>query len=172
MRKDYGAAMENKANTLHVLKKYDEALDLYDQAIKTVKNYYKVWNNKGLLLHSLGHLKNKKYFNDERIVFNLCGKFEKRKHHAKIIKSWIKKYGNNPKYSLQCAVYNPFLNEEQNQQILNQEENIMMILILYFNLKAMSYIELIIVHKNFVLKIQILCYSYHSKICFRLAGLS
>ena len=46
-----------------VLKKYDEALDLYDQAIKTVKNYYKVWNNKGLLLHSLGHLKNKKYFN-------------------------------------------------------------------------------------------------------------
>jgi hypothetical protein len=62
--------------------------------------------------------KNKKYFNDERIVFNLCGKFEKRKHHAKIIKSWIKKYGNNPKFSLQCAVYNPFLNEEQNQQLL------------------------------------------------------
>lgn len=62
--------------------------------------------------------KNKKYFNDERVTFNLCGKFEKRKHHAKVIKAWIKKYGNNPKYSLQCAVYNPFLNEEQNQKIL------------------------------------------------------
>lgn len=60
----------------------------------------------------------KKYFNDDRITFNLCGKFEKRKHHAKIIKTWIKKFGNNPKYSLQCAVFNPFLNEEQNQQIL------------------------------------------------------
>lgn len=62
--------------------------------------------------------KTKKYFNDSRITFNLCGKFEKRKHHAKIIKSWIRKYGNNPKYSLQCAVFNPFLNEEQNQQVL------------------------------------------------------
>lgn len=62
--------------------------------------------------------KKKKYFNDDRIVFNLCGKFEKRKHHAKVIRAWIKKYGNNPKFSLQCAVYNPFLNEEQNQQIL------------------------------------------------------
>ena len=70
MRKDYGAAMENKANTLHVLKKYDEALDLYDQAIKTVKNYYKVWNNKGLLLHSLGHLKNKKYFNSAKDCYD------------------------------------------------------------------------------------------------------
>jgi hypothetical protein len=63
--------------------------------------------------------KSKKYFNDDRIVFNLCGKLEKRKHHAKVIKAWIKKYGNNPKYSLQCAIYNPFINEEQNQQILS-----------------------------------------------------
>lgn len=63
-------------------------------------------------------MKKKRFFGDERITFNLCGKFEKRKHHAKIIKAWIKKFGNNPKYSLQCAVFNPFLNEEQNQQIL------------------------------------------------------
>lgn len=60
----------------------------------------------------------KKYFSDERIVFNLCGKFEKRKHHAKAIKAWIKKFGNDSKYSLQCAIYNPFLNQEQNNQIL------------------------------------------------------
>lgn len=59
----------------------------------------------------------KKYFNDGRTVFNICGKFEKRKNHIKAIKSWIKKFGNNPNYSLQCAIYNPFLNEEQNQQI-------------------------------------------------------
>ena len=61
---------------------------------------------------------NKNYFSDDRIVFNLCGKFEKRKHHAKIIKAWIKKYGNNNKYSLQCTIYNPFLNQEQNNQVL------------------------------------------------------
>jgi len=62
----------------------------------------------------------KRYFDDGRIVFNICGKFEKRKHHAKMIKAWIKKYGNNTKYSLQCAIYNPFLNAQQNNQILSQ----------------------------------------------------
>lgn len=59
----------------------------------------------------------KKYFEDERITFNLCGKFENRKNHKKIIKAWVKKYGNNSKYSLQCAIYNPFLSEPQNKQL-------------------------------------------------------
>lgn len=63
---------------------------------------------------------NRKHFSDERIVFSICGKFEKRKHHAKTIKAWIKKYGNNPQYSLHCAVYNPFLKPEQNQQLIAQ----------------------------------------------------
>lgn len=62
---------------------------------------------------------NKKFHNDERITFNLCGKLEKRKHHAKIIQSWIKKYGGNPKYSLQCAVYNPFLIERTPQGVVD-----------------------------------------------------
>jgi len=61
---------------------------------------------------------NKNYFTDGRIVFNLCGKFEKRKNHVKIIRSWIKKYGNDNKYGLQCTIYNPFLNAQQNNQLL------------------------------------------------------
>lgn len=60
---------------------------------------------------------NKKYFDDDRIVFNLCGKFEKRKHHEKIIKTWAKRFGNDKRYFLQCAVYNSFLNEEQNKEL-------------------------------------------------------
>jgi glycosyltransferase involved in cell wall biosynthesis len=63
---------------------------------------------------------NKKYFSDERIVFNLTGKFEKRKHHVKAIRAWIKTYGNNPKYFLQCAIWNPFLKPEDNNQIVQQ----------------------------------------------------
>ena len=51
---------------------------------------------------------NKKYFDDGRITFNVCGKFEKRKHHAKIIKAWIKKFGKDKRYSLQCAINNAF----------------------------------------------------------------
>jgi len=50
----------------------------------------------------------KKYFDDGRITFNLCGKYEKRKHHTKIVKTWIKKFGKDKRYSLQCALHNPF----------------------------------------------------------------
>lgn len=60
---------------------------------------------------------NKKYFNDDRIVFNLCGKFEKRKHHKKVIQSWAKKYGNDKDYYLQCSTYNPFFSERENEEL-------------------------------------------------------
>jgi len=63
--------------------------------------------------------KDKKYFSDGRITFNLAGKFERRKHHQKIIRTWIKKFGNNRKFSLQCATYNSFLKEEDNQNVIN-----------------------------------------------------
>jgi len=56
----------------------------------------------------------KKYFDDGRITFNLTGKFEKRKHHHKIIKSWVKRFGDNEKYFLQACVYNNFFTKEQN----------------------------------------------------------
>ena len=39
----------------------------------------------------------KSYFVDDRIVFNLVGKLEKRKHHLKLIKLWAQKFGNNKK---------------------------------------------------------------------------
>lgn len=75
---------------------------------------------------------NKEYHTDGRIVFNLCGKLEHRKHHAKIIRAWIKKFGGNPKYALQCATYNVFLggtpqdcdrnNNELIRQLLNGME--------------------------------------------------
>jgi hypothetical protein len=62
---------------------------------------------------------NKNYFNDGRIVFNLVGKLEKRKHHKNVIQSWLKKYGNQRNYHLQCAIYNPFLKEEDNKALIN-----------------------------------------------------
>jgi len=62
----------------------------------------------------------KQYFEDGRIVFNLCGKFEKRKHHRKIIQTWTKKFGNNKKYYLQCAVFNSFISPEDNNKLLTE----------------------------------------------------
>lgn len=61
---------------------------------------------------------NKQYFDDGRITFNLCGKFEKRKHHEKIIKAWVKKYGRNPKYSLQCAIHNSFYQDPNELKLI------------------------------------------------------
>ena len=62
-------------------------------------------------------LTNKKYLQD-RIHFGLCGKFEKRKHTEKIIKLWLKKYGNNNKYLLSCCITNPFFKPEDMQKVI------------------------------------------------------
>ena len=63
------------------------------------------------------HVTDKKYLGDV-IHFGLMGKFENRKHTAKIIKTWVKKYGNNPKYQLSCCVGNPFFKPEQMQGLI------------------------------------------------------
>tara|TARA_Y100000592_G_scaffold80762_1_gene127749 strand:+ start:1623 stop:2714 length:1092 start_codon:yes stop_codon:yes gene_type:complete len=64
----------------------------------------------------------KKYF-DDRITFTLCGKFEHRKHHTKILKAWVKKYGNNSKYYLNSALYNHFLSPEINSKLVSEAAN-------------------------------------------------
>lgn len=56
----------------------------------------------------------------DKIVFNLCGKLEKRKNHAHVIRYWLKKYGNQKDYVLQIAVNNPFLKKEVFFQYLNE----------------------------------------------------
>jgi hypothetical protein len=63
-------------------------------------------------------LTNKSYL--EGVVhFGLMGKFEKRKHTAKIINCWAKKYGNNNKYQLSCLINNAFLSKEDISNQIN-----------------------------------------------------
>lgn len=57
--------------------------------------------------------KTEKEYMPNKIHFGLMGKLEKRKHTEKIIKNWIKKYGNNYKYQLTCCISNPFFKKEQ-----------------------------------------------------------
>jgi len=59
----------------------------------------------------------KTYLKD-RIHFGICGKFEKRKHTEKIIKAWLKKYGNDNKYLLSCCITNPFFKPEDMQKVI------------------------------------------------------
>lgn len=68
------------------------------------------------------HPTGKKYL-EGRIVFNLIGKWEKRKFTERIIKLWIKKYGGNQKYSLNLLVENPFYSPEDNQKLLGAAFN-------------------------------------------------
>ena len=55
----------------------------------------------------------KTYAPEGRVTFTLCGKFEKRKHHQKVISSWAKRFGNNNKYFLQGAIYNNFISRSK-----------------------------------------------------------
>lgn len=52
------------------------------------------------------------------IHFGLMGKFEKRKNTANIIKSWLKKYGNDNRYQLTCCVNNPFFKSDHMSSII------------------------------------------------------
>lgn len=66
------------------------------------------------------NMTDKSYFTDDRIVFNLVGKLEKRKHHLKLIDLWAKKFGNNKKYALQCCIFNPFMKPEDQNNLISQ----------------------------------------------------
>ncbi len=55
----------------------------------------------------------KEEFPDGRITFTLLGKLERRKHHAKVIQAWIRKYGKNPNYFLKCAIHNHFIQPQE-----------------------------------------------------------
>lgn len=61
---------------------------------------------------------------DETIVFGLRGKLEKRKHTLKILEAWVKRFGNDPRYRLDCSIFNPFYsNDEQSKMILSAFPN-------------------------------------------------
>ena len=54
------------------------------------------------------------------VHFGLMGKYENRKHTQKIIRAWLKKYGNNNKYQLSCCINNPFFKPDQMQNLIAQ----------------------------------------------------
>lgn len=52
---------------------------------------------------------------------SIFGKWEPlRKGHAQMLRAWVKKYGNNPKYRLNLSVTNPFIKAENLNQMIGQ----------------------------------------------------
>jgi len=78
----------------------------------------------------------KKYYDDGRIVFNLCGKLEKRKRHKKVIQSWAKRFGNDSKYHLQCAIHNTFISKQMPELISRILEGKR-----YFNVQFLNFMD-------------------------------
>lgn len=89
---------------------------------------------------------NKTYFSDDRIVFNLVGKLEKRKHHLKIIQLWANKFGNNRKYSLQCAIFNPFMKPEDQTGLISHALNGKQ----YFNINFLPFMNQNKIYNDFL----------------------
>jgi glycosyltransferase involved in cell wall biosynthesis len=73
---------------------------------------------------------------DDIVTFSLMGKWEKRKHTEKIIKLWVKKFGNNIRYQLNCLVSNPFFKDKMEAIILNALGGER-----YFNVNFISFLE-------------------------------
>ena len=70
------------------------------------------------------HFKNCAKRNINAIQYGLFGKLEpQRKRHLKVLSLWAKKYGNNPNYSLNCAVFNHFIDPNVQSQIISQALN-------------------------------------------------
>tara|TARA_R100000231_G_scaffold70080_1_gene55641 strand:+ start:1475 stop:2566 length:1092 start_codon:yes stop_codon:yes gene_type:complete len=97
---------------------------LQDQVIFSSKYAKKLFSDKGLpstnyipLGFDEDFKRTEKEYLKDVIHFGLMGKYENRKHTKKIIQSWLKKYGNNPKYQLSCCVSNPFFNDQQMQGV-------------------------------------------------------
>ena len=62
----------------------------------------------------------KKYYDDDRIVFFLGGKAEKRKQTYKVLRAFAKRYGNQPGFMLHAAISNPFLKPEDQNALISQ----------------------------------------------------
>ena len=65
------------------------------------------------------HKTDKTYLKD-KIHFGLMGKFEKRKHTAKILKLWAQKYGDNYDYQLSCCITNPFMKPDELNALIHE----------------------------------------------------
>ena len=54
------------------------------------------------------------------VTFGMFGKWEKRKSHEQMLRAWVKKYGNNKRYKLNCSIINPFLRPEDQNALINR----------------------------------------------------
>lgn len=82
----------------------------------------------------------------DRISFGLGGKLERRKQHHKVLNLWAKRYGNNPDYALNCALFNPHLPPEVQESFIRQSLEGKS----YWNINFLPYMENNEVYNDFL----------------------
>jgi len=79
----------------------------------------------------------KRNYLEDVIHFGLIGKFEKRKHTAKLLNAWANKYGNKKGYQLTCCITNPFFQPEQMNGVIAHALNGVQ----YWNINFLPYLK-------------------------------
>ena len=80
---------------------------------------------------------NQDYVKDS-IVFGLYGKLEpNRKRHLKILSAWAKRFGNKREYMLHCALFNPFMNPSEQQNLISSALNRQK----YYNINFIPFVQ-------------------------------
>jgi hypothetical protein len=100
--------IENKICSLHkkVIFSSSYSKDIFSKSCDNVTNV-------PIGLDKDFHITDKEYLKG-KIHFGLMGKFEKRKHTARILSHWAERFGDNNDYQLTCCINNSFLDEDEN----------------------------------------------------------
>ncbi len=130
---------------LNIIKNNKKVLFSSNYSISVYKNY-SIDNVDYLpLAFDSTHFKLEKPKDKDGIYFGLFGKLEpQRKRHIKALQAWVKKYGNQHGYYLNCAIFNPFIDPKVQNNILGQALEGKT----YWNINFLSYMQQNSVYNN------------------------
>ena len=98
--------------------------NLYDKTIFSSSFSHEIFKSNGLTNSDYSNPgfdfdfhKNESFKLKNKIHFGIMGKWESRKNTSRIIKLWVKEFGNDNRYQLSCCVNNSFLTEKELEEL-------------------------------------------------------
>lgn len=111
---DYEAMCLDQHDTVFVSSRY--AKEVFDSTLKNAKTIYAPLGFDSSSFYRI----EQSGIDLDVITFGLRGKLESRKNTIRVLKAWIKTFGGDPRYRLDCSIHNPFYsNEEQSSMVIN-----------------------------------------------------
>lgn len=108
----YEVRVLNQHDRVFVTSKYTKSV--FDEYVDPAKTVYVPLGFDSKSFHRI------EKEDDGVITFGLRGKLEGRKNTVRIIKAWVKTFGGDPRYRLDCSIHNNFMDAgEQKALIVN-----------------------------------------------------